>query len=71
MNAFTVTWAPDAHRNLAELYRLNPAIRREIDFRCRWCKTSNTLVPSLTWQRSPLYSGHRLHLTSTRKTLTC
>lgn len=31
MNAFTVTWAPDAHRNLAELFRLNPAIRRDIE----------------------------------------
>ena len=30
MSAFTVTWAPDALRNLADLYRLNPAVRQEI-----------------------------------------
>lgn len=30
MSAFTVTWAPDAQHNLAELYRQNPAIRSEI-----------------------------------------
>jgi hypothetical protein len=30
MSSFTVTWAPDALRNLAELYRQNPAVRSEI-----------------------------------------
>ncbi|MBC7856760.1 MAG: hypothetical protein IAF94_25300 [Pirellulaceae bacterium] len=28
-----MTWAPDAQRNLAELYRQNPAIRGEIAIR--------------------------------------
>jgi len=30
MSAFTVTWAPDARRNLGLLYFDNPRIRREI-----------------------------------------
>ena len=30
MSPFTVTWAPDALRNLAEIYQQNPAIRGEI-----------------------------------------
>lgn len=50
MSPFTVTWAPDAQRNLAELYWQNPAIRGEIAARTNELESELAKKASGNWR---------------------